>query len=702
VRPLARVLVDESHRQAWSTRPDVAARMNPVNPADASYAQAAQAARSAGLQVDVHAEGLLDDAALSNVDVLVLPHAADDAWEHTTGVGSPILNDDELDAVERFVLDGGGLVILAETEQRKYGNNLADLAARFGLMIDNTTVQDPTRAFTGVPTWVLGDLDHGVRYDLAAQVSAACFYRAGSLRQISSDDVITIETVARTSPAADPPGAGLLMTSSTTGGRVVVSSDSDLFGDDSITDLDHQQLWLNVVTWAAGGRAALAATRTSSEPEWTLADPSWQSLVFAVESLRPMQSKDGSIDLAAYPVDQARAHVDAMVAAIADLTPRFSHQADHLAATIVDLQSWADGGFGPPDFLDSLVLFRPDLRRENGIEHLVVFPMYTQNGNPNRNLEAVVTRTFWPAWLAEQEAMSYDNAAFVPIEFVGFTAGYHTHSAVLFPETVATRQTPEFHWGGIFCDREAARFRVVAGGATQTLRLSVPADLDLLLNDQRLAQETFVLWDLIHDRTHSRGDLPFDPFMIKQRMPYWMYSLEELRCDLSTFRETLTLDAKDVYLGRFIRYAILFDRLFRFSITGSRVRNYDGLGGQIIFAWLHRHDVLRWTDNTLTIHWDRVTDSVIALADQVDALYRSGIDRSRTAQWIAAYQFVAGLVEPHPASVWAKGAEALPLDGEPKAMVDAVLPDEFPLNVFFDSLQRKLSATIDSTAGLTA
>ena len=239
-----------------------------------------------------------------------------------------------------------------------------------------------------------------------------------------------------------------------------------------------------------------------------------------------------------------------MISAIADLTPRFPHQADHLAATIVDLQSWSAGGFGIPDFVASLALFRPDLRREDGIEHFAVFPMYTQNGNPSRNFEAVVTRTFWPDWLAEQEATSYDNAAFVPIEFVGFTKGYDTHSAVFFPETVATSTTPEFHWGGIFCDREAARFRMVARSAADTLRLSLPPDVDLLLNDQRLAQETFVLWDLIHDRTHSHGDLPFDPFMIKQRMPYWMYALEELRCDLATYRETLALDERGVHLGR--------------------------------------------------------------------------------------------------------------------------------------------------------
>ena len=30
-----------------------------------------------------------------------------------------------------------------------------------------------------------------------------------------------------------------------------------------------------------------------------------------------------------------------------------------------------------------------------------------------------------------------------------------------------------------------------------------------------------------------------------------------------------------------VQYAVIFDRIFRFAITGSRVRNYDGLGGQL-------------------------------------------------------------------------------------------------------------------------
>ena len=78
-----------------------------------------------------------------------------------------------------------------------------------------------------------------------------------------------------------------------------------------------------------------------------------------------------------------------------------------------------------------------------------------------------------------------------------------------------------------------------------------------------------MLWDLIHDRTHSHGDLPFDPFMIRQRLPYWMYSLEELRCDLTTFGEAVELEREGFAFARNVQYAILFDRLLRFPITGD-------------------------------------------------------------------------------------------------------------------------------------
>jgi len=290
---------------------------------------------------------------------------------------------------------------------------------------------------------------------------------------------------------------------------------------------------------------------------------------------------------------------------------------------------------------------------------------------------------------------------FVPIRFLDFTPGYDTNSAVLFPETVAMREVPKFSWGAIFADREAARFRSVVTAAADITRLALPPDAARLLADQELAEQTFVLWDLIHDRTHMHGDLPFDPFMIKQRMPYFLYTLEELRCDLTAFRESVKLEQQGIPHARLVQYAILFDRIFRFAITGSRVRNYDGLGGQLLFAWLHQAGVVHWTDNRLTIDWTAVTEPVLELGRQIEHLYWQSIDRSKIAHWLAAYELVSATVAPNPMSTWAKGPQTLPLDGPPRGLTDAVLPDEFPLSMFYEALNRKLSPIVAATAGIT-
>lgn len=438
----------------------------------------------------------------------------------------------------------------------------------------------------------------------------------------------------------------------------------------------------------------------------------WQSLKAAASALQPLQIKDGSIPDAAAHAD-ARAHVEAIIAAIDDLRPRFPHDADYLAASMRDFRRWMDEGFGVPDFLDSLVAFQPQQHRVDGIRHLVVFPMYTQNGSSDRHVEAVLVEVIWPDFIAELET-EYTNKLFVSLRFLDFTPGYDTNSAVLFPETVAMREIPPFTWGAIFQDREAARYRRVVRAAAEITKLDLPEDAARMLDDQQLTEKTFVMWDIIHDRTHMRGDLPFDPFMIKQRMPFFLYSLEELRCDLTAFRECVAiqgrLSARDdlsaaesemLEHAKLVQYAVIFDRIFRFSITGSRVRNYDGLGGQLLFAWLHQRGVLHWTDTALAFDWDEVPAAVVALADAIDELYWRSIDRPKTAHWLAAYELVRGTLTPNPASVWARGLSDEVLAGAPKGYTDAVLDDEFPLSMFFEALDKKMKPVIESTAGIT-
>ena len=455
----------------------------------------------------------------------------------------------------------------------------------------------------------------------------------------------------------------------------------------------------------------------------------WEMLKGAAIALRSLQTKDGSIPSAVSGSDgssaesdgdaheRAREHVATIITGIRALAPAFPHDAEYLRASVRDFERWADEGFGVPDFLDSLVAFQPQQHRIDGIRHLVVFPMYTQNGSSDRLVEALIVQAIWPEFIAELEAGDYANRLFVSLRLIDFTPGYDTNSAVLFPETVAMREVPAFTWGAIFQDREAARYRRVVRAASEITKLQLPDAAARMLDDQDLAEKTFVMWDIIHDRTHMRGDLPFDPFMIKQRMPFFLYSLEELRCDLTAFRESVAIqkrlaerdaagepltDAEREMLEHagLVQYAVIFDRIFRFAITGSRVRNYDGLGGQLLFAWLHQRGVLHWTDTALAFDWDAVPDAVIALGTAIDELYWRSIDRPKTAHWLAAYDLVRSVLTPNPASLWARGLSDEVLAGPPKGYTDAVLDDEFPLSMFFEALEKKMRPVIASTSGI--
>ncbi|WP_413466537.1 DUF6421 family protein [Microcella sp.] len=450
-----------------------------------------------------------------------------------------------------------------------------------------------------------------------------------------------------------------------------------------------------------------------------VADPAWSRLKRAAEALRPMQVHDGSI-----PNADDHAAAASYVAEIADalrhFAPLIPHDADYLMACAVDFERWADSGFVVPDFYDSLDAFHPARERRDGVAHLVVFPMYTQNGSADRLVEAVVFEVIWPDFVAALEAGAYGNALYLGLRFADFTPGYDTNSAVLFPESVAVTprvpagapegtpaQLPTFTWGAIFADREAARYRRVVRAAAEITKLDLPADALELLSDQQLAERTFVMWDMIHDRAHMRGDLPFDPFMIKQRMPFFLYTLEELRCDLTAFREAVALwradDTDDITRqhARLVQYAVIFDRIFRFAISGTRVRNYDGVGGQLLFAWMHQKGVLHWTDTQLAIDWDAVPDVVVALSDAINELYWASIDRPKAVHWLKAYELVSGTLTPHPASVWARGLSDEVLAGPLKGYTDLVLDDEFPLSMFYEALTKKMAQVIESTAGIT-
>ena len=276
-----------------------------------------------------------------------------------------------------------------------------------------------------------------------------------------------------------------------------------------------------------------------------------------------------------------------------------------------------------------------------------MFPMYKQNGSRDTCFEALIVRVPWPDWIAELERTRYDNAKFVPVELVDATRGYDSECAVLFPETVSVAGRPVSNFGAIFCDREAERLRRVAGAAADLLRLNLPPDAAL-----HAGQPGHLAAGLHPVGPDPRpGAQPRRPAVRPVHDPPARAVLDVLARGAALRPDRVRPGGRARARGRRRSRATCSTRSCSTGCCasrspGARVRNYDGLGGQLLFAFLHRHGYLHWTDNQLTIEWDRVADGVASLRDEVEELYRRGIDRTKLQHWAAAHDLVAASVPP--------------------------------------------------------
>ncbi len=89
------------------------------------------------------------------------------------------------------------------------------------------------------------------------------------------------------------------------------------------------------------------------------------------------------------------------------------------------------------------------------------------------------------------------------------------------------------------------------------------------------------------------------------------------------------------------------------------------------------------------------------LLAEIETLYRAGIDRPKVAHWFAAYELVSRYLTANPASTWAKGPDALPLDGAPKALVRRRASRRVSAEHVLRGLQKKLAGVVESTKGIT-
>ena len=396
-----RVLYDEYHSESWSVSRRRAEEINPGDSINSSYQAAAEALAAQGFLIQRNVEQPLSPAVLKGTGILVLLHPCDSKWERTTSSNSPRLSDEEIADVLAFVRDGGGLLVISEYEYDKYGSNLNELLAPLGLQMENSTVIDRAGS-PDYPTRIAaepleGPLAHGVR--------EARFYQTGSCKAQGAARIAW-----KASSKAQPPDAGLIGTAQAGEGRVILVSDSSLFGDEHLRDYDHEKLWLNFFYWlAVPAFRRLPVVEVESEARKSDA---WARLRSAVNALRLLQNADGSVPGGAQL--QAEAHLSTAAYAVDELRSFFPHQELYLAEMVGDLRAWAAGGFGKPDFGRSLAAFNPQKHRVHNREYLVVFPLYTPNASSNTRFEALIIRTPWPEWLAALERDLYPNERFVP------------------------------------------------------------------------------------------------------------------------------------------------------------------------------------------------------------------------------------------------------------------------------------------------
>lgn len=678
-RKIVRVLFDEWHSESWSPSLTRAREFQPENPAGASYQRAADALTVRDFFVERNVDAPLTAAALEGVGVLVLPHPCDPHWERTTSENSPALSAAEIEAIHTWLRAGGGLLVITEYEHDKYNDNLNELLAPAGVRIENGKVFDRANCEHDNPEWFLAQPAEGS--PLGHLAAHACFYRAGW--------ITGGQPAWRASAQAHPPDAAVIATAELGAGRIAVVTDSVLFGDERFAEHDHAQLWVNLTYWLATASAEKDPGRDGCpQPSAAIAD-AWSALKTSVSALRVRQSADGSVPPEYHTHAQALA--TETLSHLAALAPQFPHEAEYFAALERDFAAWIASGFAKPDFAASLVAFTPQRHRRDGLETLALFPLYTPNASSDVRFEAILFRTPWPDWLAHLERDRFHNSKFVPGHLIDFTDGYDSQCAVLFPETVSVAARATNQFATIFCDREAARLQRIAFASARAVNLALHPELEFWLSSRRVMEDTLALWDLIHDTSHSAGELPFDPFMIRQRAPFWMYGLEELRVDLRSYGEAMRLAREGFPFARYVGYAIVLDRLFRFPITGSRVRNYDALGGQLLFAFLHQADALVWSDNRLTLRWEQLDAAITALTEELRRLYKFGSDCSKMTFWLAAHDLISRHVPPNVASIWRADARAVTDEADLKHWLDLIHPDEFPLGTFHANLQRRLA-----------
>ena len=396
----------------------------------------------------------------------------------------------------RFVRGGGGLIVLGETEQDKYGNNLNDLLAplrRRDRERDRPGLRAPPRrrAVLGARRARRPARRPRAGADPLAGVDEACFYRAGTL---ALEQRRPGRSPAR-SPTASPPDAPLAAVAEHGAGRVVVArrlrpvrrrlhrrprprgalaQPRLLGGRAGVRRRAPAPLALGRRRRPGLGAARGARSRSCASPRSRTA-----------RSTPPTHDPARLRELVATIAASAQALAAALPAPGASTSRRSAptstpgSTSGFAQARLRSARSRRSG---------------PSATAATGSSTWCVFPMYKQNASPRHLLRgADRPRPVAASGSPSSSGPLRQRRSSCRSTFVDYTVGLRLRVRGAVPGDLLDRRAPaELHFGAIFCDREAERFRRVCGAAAEILRLNLPPDAACLLASPELSRDAYI------------------------------------------------------------------------------------------------------------------------------------------------------------------------------------------------------------------
>jgi len=153
----------------------------------------------------------------------------------------------EIDALKKFVRNGGGLFLLSLSGgDRGLMNNMSSISETFGIEFENTAVKDD-RNNAGLPTMPLikDFTGHPVTKDIKdVLLPSACSLRVAE----------KVNIVAKTSDTADPPSKPIIAAAQFGKGKVICSGSYEIFRrGGGLKHPGNVQFALNAFLWLSGG-----------------------------------------------------------------------------------------------------------------------------------------------------------------------------------------------------------------------------------------------------------------------------------------------------------------------------------------------------------------------------------------------------------------------------------------------------------------